>query len=74
MGSCQPSRKKSKEGTKIRNRCNQVPYLTQDTTWESDKNTRKHHTEESQEVSPFQADAHKAAMNSKDSITDTNHK
>ena len=28
---------------KIRNRYNQVPHLTQDTTWESDKSTRKHH-------------------------------
>ena len=26
---------------KIRNRYNQVPHLTQDTTWESDKNTHK---------------------------------
>ena len=26
---------------KIRNRYNQVPHLTHDTTWESDKNTRK---------------------------------
>ena len=37
MSSCQ-----SKEAGKIRNRYNQVPNLTQDTTWESDKNTRKH--------------------------------
>ena len=28
--------------TKIRNRYNQVSHLTQDTTWESDKNTTKH--------------------------------
>ena len=28
----------------IRNRYNQVPHLTQDTTLESDKNTRKQHT------------------------------
>ena len=31
---------------KIRNRCNQVLYLTKDTTWESDKNTIKHHKRE----------------------------
>ena len=35
------------------NRYNQVPHLTQDTIWESDKNTRKHHTHKMQEVSPF---------------------
>ena len=40
---------------KIRNRYNQVPYLTQDTVLESDKKTRKHHKqEESQEVNPSQ--------------------
>ena len=38
---------------KIRNRYNQVPHLTQDTTWESDKNTRKHHIQKCLEVSPF---------------------
>ena len=27
---------------KIRNQYNQVPHLTQDTSWESDKNARKH--------------------------------
>ena len=42
---------------------NRVPHLTQDTTWESDKNTRKHHIQESQEASPFQAGDHEAAMN-----------
>ena len=45
----------------IRNRYNQVPNLTQDTVLESDKNTRKHHIKESQEVSPFPAGDHKAA-------------
>ena len=54
---------------KIRNRYNQVPHLTQDTTWESDKNTRKHHIQESQEVSPFPAGDHKAAMNRQESMT-----
>ena len=37
---------------KIRNRYNQVPHLTWGSIRESDKNTRKHHTQESQEVSP----------------------
>ena len=37
--------------------------------WESDKNTRKHHIPESQEVSPFPAGDHKAARNREDSMT-----
>ena len=57
----------------VKNRYNQVPHLTQEITWESDKNTRKHHTQESQEVSPFSAGNHKAAMNRQDSTTDTKH-
>ena len=39
----------------------QVSYLIQNTIRESDKNTRKHNTQESQEVSPFPASYHKAA-------------
>ena len=35
-----------------------------------DKNTRKHHTQESQEVSPYPAGDHNAARNRKYSITD----
>ena len=31
------------------------PSYRKDTIWESDKNTRKHHTQESQEVGPFPA-------------------
>ena len=57
---------KVKKKGKIRNRYNQVPHLTQDTIWESDKDTRKHHTRESQEVSPFPAGDHKAARNRQD--------
>ena len=34
---------------------------TQDTLWESEKNTRKHHTQKSQEARPFSAGDHKAA-------------
>ena len=45
-------RNQSEKGAKIRNRYNQVPYLTQDTTWGSDK-TQLNTTNESQEVSPF---------------------
>ena len=61
---------------RIRNRYNQVLHMTQDTIWESDKNTRKHHRQESQEVSPFPAGDHKAARNRQDSKTrqTTKHK
>ena len=38
----------------------------------SDKNTRKRHTQESQEVSPFSAGDHKAARNRLDSIIKIN--
>ena len=65
---------KVRKKAKIRNEYNQVPHLTQDTTWESDKNTRKHLIQESQEVSPFPAGDHKAATNRQDSMTDTKHK
>ena len=57
---------------KIRNRYNQVPHLTQDTTWESDKYTIKH--QERQEVSPFPAGDQKAAMNRQESMTSKRHK
>ena len=55
----------------IRNPYNQIPLLTQDTISESDENTRKHHIQESQEVSPFKAGDHnfKAARNRQDSMT-----
>ena len=50
--------------TKVRNRYNQVvPHRTQNTTWESDENTIKHHIQESKEVSPLPAGNHTAAMN-----------
>ena len=64
----------SKEEGKYQESINQVPNVTKDTTWESDQNTRKHHIQESQEVSPFQAYDHKIAMNRQDSMTDTKHK
>ena len=54
----------------LRNRYNQVPYLTKDTTRENE-NTQKHHIQECQEVSPFQAGDHKAAINRQDSMTNT---
>ena len=51
---------------KIRNRYNQVPYLTQKPIGEVTKtqeNTRKHNTQESQGVSSFLAGDHKASRN-----------
>ena len=56
---------------KIRNRYNKVSNLNQDTTWESDKNTRKHHIQEGQEVNIFSAGNNKAAMNRQDSMSYT---
>ena len=58
----------------IRNRHNQVPDMTQDIVWKSDKNTRRHHTHESQEISPFRAGDHKAARNTKYTTTKTTMK
>ena len=57
---------KVKKKAKIRNQYNQVS--------QSDKNTRKHHTQESQEISPFPAGDQKAARNRQDGITKTNMK
>ena len=59
------------QGAKVRNRYNQVPHLTQDTNLESDKLTvrhhkRKHHKQESQEVSPFHVGYQKKIVNEYD--------
>ena len=43
--------KLSKKEGKDQESNNQAPHLTQDTTWESNENTPKHRTQESQEVS-----------------------
>ena len=37
---------KVRKEAKIRERYNQVPHLTQDTTWESNKKHNKHHIQE----------------------------
>ena len=58
---------------KLRNRYNQVPQLTQDTVWESDK-TIKSHIQESQETSPFQAGDQKDVTHTQDNIAKTNTK
>ena len=66
---------KVRKKAKIRNRYNQIPHLTQSTILESDKNTRKHRIQESQEFSSFPAGDHKAAMNISDSMAqNTNYK
>ena len=57
-----PARYNSKKGGKDQERYNQVPHLTQFTTWESNKNALNI-TNKSQEVSPFPAGDGKAAMN-----------
>ena len=54
---------KVSKGAKIRNRYNQVPHLTQDTN-RKETNSQLDTTNESQEVSPFPADDHKAHINS----------
>ena len=63
--------RKSKEGTDQES-YNQLPHLIQDTIWETNKNTRKHHTQERQEVSPLPAADRKAATNRQDNIIKTN--
>ena len=63
--------KKGRKTAKIRNRCNQVPHLTQDTTWESNKNTINT-INKCQDVSP--AGDHKVAMNRRESMRNTRHK
>ena len=64
---------KVRKMAKIRNQYNQVSHLTLDTTWESNKTTINI-TNKSQEVSPFPAGDHKAAMNKPKSMTITRHK
>ena len=59
--------------TKVRNRNNQIPHLTQGITWESDKNIRKHHIQESQDVSPLPAADQNATMNRQESMSNTKH-
>ena len=55
-------RTKVSKGAKIRNRYNQVPHLTQDTSGKV-TNSQLDTTNESQEISPFPAGDHKAHIN-----------
>ena len=64
---------KVRKTAKFRKGYTQVPHLTQDTTWESNKNTINI-TNKSQEVSPFPAGDLKAAMNRGESRRNTGHK
>ena len=57
---------------KIRNRYNQVPQLTQDTSLESN-NITINITNKRQEVSPFPLGDH-SSMNRRKSMTNTRHK
>ena len=68
----QDNRIKVNKGTKIRNRYNQVQHLTQDTNGKV-TNAQLDTTNERQEVSPFPAGDHKAAMNRPQSMTNTRH-
>ena len=61
---------KVRKQAKIRKRFNQIPHLALDIILESDKNIRKRHIQESQEVIPFPTGDHKAARNRQNSITD----
>ena len=53
---------KVRKRAEIRNRYNQAPHLTQDTTWKV-TTSQLDITNESQEVSPFSACDHKASTN-----------
>ena len=64
---------KVRKTARIRNRYNQVPELTQDTKWESKKITINI-TNKRQEVSPFPSGDYKAAMNKRESMTNTKQK
>ena len=64
---------KVRKTAKIRNPYNQVPHLSQHTTWKSNKITINI-TNKSHEVSPFPSGDHKAAINRRESMTNTGHK
>ena len=66
---------KVRKNANIRNPYNQIPHLSQDTIWKSDKNTINHPIQESQEVSSFPAGDHKATRNRQEIMTrNTNSK
>ena len=63
---------KVRKAAKIRKRYNQVPHLTQDTTWESKKNAINI-TNKSKEVIPFPSGDHKAGISRRESMRTTRH-
>ena len=63
---------KVRKTARIRSQYNQVPHLSQDTKWESNKITINI-TKKSQEVSHFSSGDHKAAMNRRESMANTRH-
>ena len=65
---------KVRRTAEIRKRYNQIPHLTQETTWES-SNNKINITNKSLEVSPFPAGDHKAAMKiHRESMRNTRYK
>ena len=64
---------KVRKKAKTKNQYNQEPHLTRDAIRETDKNTRKHNTQECQEVSPFLAGGCRQDSVTK-TITNTNDK
>ena len=64
------SKKEGKDQESIQS----APHLAQNTTKESDKNTTKHHIQDSQEESPFPAGDHWAAINRRKNMTYMKHK
>ena len=62
-----------KKTARLNNRYNQVPHLSQDTKWESNKITINI-TDKSLEVSPFPSGDNKATMNRRESMTNRRYK
>ena len=63
---------KIQKTARIRKQYNQVPHLSKDTKWESNKitiNTKN----KSQEVSLYPSSDHKAAVNRRESMTNIRH-
>ena len=63
---------KNRKTSRIRNRYNQAPHLSQNTKLESNKITTI--TNKSQDVSPSPSGNHKAATNRRESMTNTRQK
>ena len=64
---------KVRKKAKIRNWYSQIPHLTQNIIWDSEKTHKKHHIQESEKVYPFQVGDHNTARNRQGSMTD-NHR